>query len=577
MHSRFVSLAWLLLFGLTLGLVPLPAHAQDSDTASIDIHYRDSDEPIPIKAVQSHTIIDGPVARTQISYVAANSSKEAIEAVVNLHVPPGTVLHGFGYYYKGRFISGKMYDNDEAWRIYEAVTSRGRDPGVMDRPTDQDYHAQIFPVEGGHDLRVVIQLSQSLAVSKDGTRCEIPMSQALSGKTPVQVHADAWVRRHGTSDLSSNESGRTTITPEANGSHLTLAGLWRPTQNWRILVRRSAPGVTKSVYSALSDGKGYFAVTLAAPYPLKNPHVELVSSPGTNYTLPTRFGSTQAHGGLTFVGTYRRPQTLHLMLISQGHAPLQITTHLSGKTAARQQNPAAILWADKRISLLQTSPGRDRRPQIVRLSREFMVVSQFTALLAIPAEELANYRKVLAHQNISTNTRYTGGGGGDPYIAVKAPADSQQVVAVFPDGTVKDLTWNAAKGVWDGRFDIPFGTPEGDYGVTVIVVHHDGQRSRFLLVYQNLKLGPKAVTPNTLAAAPGADVPIKISGTGIARAVAVAPWGERVTLNFAASTSDWQGALHIPADWPQGKAPVTVILLDGAHDRTEVTLDLDVH
>ena len=177
-------------------------------------------------------------------------------------------------------------------------------------------------------------------------------------------------------------------------------------------------------------------------------------------------------------------------------------------------NPAAGLWADKRIAVLQGDHGRDHRAQVVGLSKRFTVVSQYTALLAIPAEELAYYRKVLAHQKIGTNTRAVGGGGGDPYIAVKAPADAKQVVAVFPNGDVKDLTFSSVKGLWDGRFDIPFGTPAGEYRVTVIVVHADGTRTRFALLYQYLTGGPKYENLQTLRAAPGGPFRLSVSGSG---------------------------------------------------------------
>ena len=247
---------------------------------------------------------------------------------------------------------------------------------------------------------------------------------------------------------------------------------------------------------------------------------------------------------------------------------------LGGNRAPERQNPAAVCWADKRIAAIQDGGRPQERAEVVRLSKQFTVVSRFTALLAIPREELDYYKKVLARRNVSTNTRDTGGGGGDPYIAVKAPADARQVVAVFPNGDAKNLTFDAGRQVWDGRFVIPFGTPAGDFQVTVIVVHHDGARSRFMLVYRNLLSGPQASDLTTLHARPGTPVSVQVTGDGIARAVAVAPWGERVELG--ADGDAWQASLHVPVDWPCGTSLVTLVLLDGAHDRTEVTLDLDV-
>jgi hypothetical protein len=68
---------------------------------------------------------------------------------------------------------------------------------------------------------------------------------------------------------------------------------------------------------------------------------------------------------------------------------------------------------------------------------------------------------------------------------------------------------------------------------------------------------------------------LAVTGQGIARAVAVLPWGERMDLT---ETGDggWAASGRVPADWPKGTSRITLVLLDGAHDRTEVSLDLDV-
>ena len=71
-----------------------------------------------------------------------------------------------------------------------------------------------------------------------------------------------------------------------------------------------------------------------------------------------------------------------------------------------------------------------------------------------------------------------------------------------------------SKALWDGRFDIPFGTPAGEYRVTVIVVHRDGTRTRFALLYQYLTGGPTVSRLDTLRAAPGGPFRLSVSGKG---------------------------------------------------------------
>lgn len=560
------------LFLAALGLAAVPALAQDGQ-AALNIYNESPYQQLPLKQIQSRTVIDGPLARTRLSYLVENKNKVRTEVGLNFHLPQDTVLHAFGYYYKGRFIRGKMYDNDEAWHIYQAVTSRGRDPGIMDRPTAQDYHVQVYPVEAGQDLRLVVELTQVLSVDAKGSHFELPLTQANGATRDIAVQADVQVQGHSPAEISTNDPDHVQTLSTPGGATARLAGQLRPQQNWRLTIARRTHDLAAGVFSALSGpGNGYYALMISPARALRQPRVTLRSRPGTDLSLPTRFNAVPAQGRLYIVGRYRRPETLSIVVQDQGGRPVPFQVRLTGRTLPESENPAAKIWADKRIDVLQSSPRRGRREQVVRLSKRYTVVSRFTALLAIPREELDYYKKVLARQKVSTNTQYTGGGGGDPYIAVKAPADAQQVVAVFPTGDVKNLVFNGGKGLWDGRFDIPFGTPEGEYRVSVIVVHKDGHRSQFVLVYQNRLTGPVATDLTTLHARPGSTVALRVEGANIYRAFAVTPWGERVDLS--AQDDAWTAPLTVPATWTQPSSLVTIVLLDGAHNRTEVSVDL---
>jgi hypothetical protein len=595
-HSAGEMAAWVIIAATALLslLLARTAGAAVNGEASIEIHNRDTYVPMPLLKLTSKTVIEGPVARTRITYLAENRNEQRIEATVNLHVPRNTVLTAFGYYYGDRFIPGKMYDKDEAWKIYSAVTSRGRDPGIMDRPTQQDYHAQIFPVEPKRDLTVVIELVQMLPMDDAGSHFELPITQgrADGGRNgelrEIAVDAEVLVRDHAPDEVSENltppdppEAEETaTVTEEAvrGGTMLRLARRFTPSDNWKIDLKRETDGFETALFSRMVGyGEGYYALAVSAPRGLRNPRLVLRSRPGTSLSLPTRFNDTEAFDGLHVVGRYSGRQRLYVTLLADNAKPRYFHVDLSGeRVETLADNPAAALWADKRIAALNDATRRDFRPNIIRLSKRFSVVSPYTALLAIPKEELDYYRKVLAKQKIKTNTQWTGGGGGDPYIEVKAPVDADRVVAVFPTGEVKELVLDTEKQAWTGRFDIPFGTPAGEYRVTIIVVHRGGERSRFVLVYQNLLSAPTvaAGTGTTITAKRGAAVSVSVSGTGIRRAVAVAPWGERVDLS--GKTGEWKGTLTIPKDWAAGKTRITVVLLDGAHNRTEVTLDVDV-
>jgi len=174
-----------------------------------------------------------------------------------------------------------------------------------------------------------------------------------------------------------------------------------------------------------------------------------------------------------------------------------------------------------------------------------------------------------------TSTSYIGGGGGDPWIVVTAPEDARQVVAIFPDGGAKPLHFDAKSGAWRLRFDFPLGTAPGLYTVSVVVVKADATRVVYTLTYQNLPVG-SAITAEAgkLSAKPGDPLVVSVRGAGIQRAVALLPWGVRQTMTAEKDT--WTANVTIPADYIVGVHTVTVVLLDGAHNRTQITLDVEV-
>ncbi|MGO8672166.1 MAG: VIT domain-containing protein [Capsulimonadaceae bacterium] len=571
------------------------ARADDEDPfgfdTSLNIYTESPYSKLPLKSVHSSTRIEGAIAQTHIEYTFIDGMTQTMEVGLNFKLPDGAILNGFGYYYGSRYITGKIYDNDQAWQIYTAVTSHGRDPGIMDRPSQQDYHTQIFPVLPGQYLRVDVDLTQIMPTDEAGAHFTLPLQQSSEVTRTTDIDAHVTVVNCRGSLLTSSDPAHTTTTSDGASASMRLTGNWLPRTDWVVTIARALPGVKVSAFSRLpASGKGTpahgsrrgalgaYAATISCPWALNDVRIKLSGRPRTSMASATRFGDVDRYGTIGFCGRYRRAGREYVTVRSSNHRPFTVSFELGSGRTADPENPAARVWADKRISALQDSP-RDRRTECVALSRRYTVVSNFTALLAIPKEELENYKRHMAADNADTNTQYTGGGGGDPYIWVNAPSDARQVVAVFPDGDAQNLTFDTNRKTWSTRFDIPLGMPAGTFDVTIIVVMADGARSRFVIEYDNLTRSPSAaVAGGPLSAVPGGMLTVRVDAGGATRATLVAPWAEREPMTEGGPGSDgsWSGALTVPTDWQPGTVPVTVVLYDGAHDRSEVTVDVSI-
>jgi hypothetical protein len=164
---------------------------------------------------------------------------------------------------------------------------------------------------------------------------------------------------------------------------------------------------------------------------------------------------------------------------------------------------------------------------------------------------------------------------GDPLIRIDAPADASQVVALLPGGEIKRLQFNASSRQWEARFDIPTYAGEGEYQITVIIVHRDGRRQQVTLRYH------VDVTPplgrGSAARVPAAEPALRLeleASEDTARVTALLPWGEQVALRPSSRPRLFFGMVPVPPALRGQAGRVTFVLTDRAHNRTSMTVDM---
>ncbi len=159
----------------------------------------------------------------------------------------------------------------------------------------------------------------------------------------------------------------------------------------------------------------------------------------------------------------------------------------------------AKLWAHQALVQENWTKGSE----VLRHSLYFQVPSIKTALLAVPQEQMALFKKKEAEYqrkkrddarqrrnwDEDRNLNYDRSSGGDPEIRVKF-ARAKSVTATLPDGRVLDLRSMGGE-MWGGNFDIPAKAPEGDYQVIVRCIHLDGRLSTKSLTYQVDRTAPE--------------------------------------------------------------------------------------
>lgn len=165
---------------------------------------------------------------------------------------------------------------------------------------------------------------------------------------------------------------------------------------------------------------------------------------------------------------------------------------------------------------------------------------------------------------------------GDPPIYVTAPADARQVVAIMPDGKVKTLEYNALHKRWEGNYDVPTSTREGDYSIQIVIVEAGGSRRSYAMKFRVDTSAPTGsgvvLMAPQLAADQSRALRLEVEhGGDVARVTALLPWGERVTLQPSTTRSQhFFGLVQAPAAYAGRAVQVTYILVDRAHNLTTV-------
>ncbi len=149
------------------------------------------------------------------------------------------------------------------------------------------------------------------------------------------------------------------------------------------------------------------------------------------------------------------------------------------------------LWASRRVRhLLSIADARAEQSElaaeVTRLGVVYNLVTPYTAFLAVPASLQTaqvkddmrrgrlGYDKKLIDSMQGIRLSQAAIPPGDPVLTVDAPERAQQVVAYFPFGLVKRLSWDGLRKRWYVRFLVPRDVQDGSYAIRVRLVHEDG-------------------------------------------------------------------------------------------------------
>ncbi len=343
------------------------------------------------KSLQADVGVQGQFATTRLLLTYLNRAGSRIEAEFHYAAPPGAVVTGFAYWYGDEKVVARVVEKQRAAAIYRAITTRQRDPALVELIGRNMLHARIFPVMPNADLKVEIRYVQPLPSTADGALCTVPLRMAGDDRldrAAIRVR----VARSGQVDAVTNNLGLP-VHDAADGWDLALdAANYRPQADLRVLQKRKPAPLSVSLFAAPSGGSdGYFALSVTPGQVVRRPRIA-VRGVQTYDVLPARLPDGGPARAIVVVGRYRGagPATVELT----GSGSVRLTAPVRFGSERRPQNLAAKLWAAERIA--QLSAGGGHRAEVAALSLAHTIPSPYTSWLAIPTEERERFRLIMA-------------------------------------------------------------------------------------------------------------------------------------------------------------------------------------
>jgi hypothetical protein len=348
--------------------------------------------PLRMKRLEADAVLEkGRFATTNLDLVFQNTVHDRIEADFIYTVPEGAVVTDFAYYYGDERVVARVVEKERAAAIYHYITSRMRDPALVEMIGKNTFRARIFPVMPDADLRVQIRYVQVLPVTRGVASYTLPIE---TPRTERMESAKIMIHVKGSeAGTFTNNFGLPFVKQDDTEQNLTINQLnWRTNENLRVSFAPTKSTLHEAFYAAPSGGSdGFFALSVATPGAMTQPVARFAGV--TTYDIET----TRWSGGLLFTGRYKGKGEGSAIVsdgkVFVGKIPLMFTDTPS------PNHPGVSLWASAHLARLSTDAKN--AAAVIALSKRFNLPSKWTSWLAVPKAEIERFHREMAMAELS--------------------------------------------------------------------------------------------------------------------------------------------------------------------------------
>src|SRR5215475_1610265 len=261
--TRRLTMTMRLVFAgaVTLGLVST-AGAQEMATDRVEaIMIAGGHDVLPIHEEKLTVDIDGEYASATLVQTYLNNTAGRIEGNYKLRPGSGSHVDGFAYWNGEQKIVGEVFERQTAHEVYNQVTARKRDPGLLEADGEGAFAFKVFPVEPHENKRVEVRWTKWLERHAQAVHFRAPVT-SRDAEIVVQISGPVKNVRSSTHKFRIEQLDNG-VRLRSQGSQTGPSGPGEIDLDWDLDEASWTPDVY--VQRGAGGDEGWFALALAAP------------------------------------------------------------------------------------------------------------------------------------------------------------------------------------------------------------------------------------------------------------------------------------------------------------------------
>ncbi len=224
---------------------------------------------LPLINYRVNLMVKENVAHIKIDEIFVNPYERQVEGVFLLPLPQGASVNNFSMEVNGKIVKGKIYEKEEARRLYEEIVRKLVDPGLLEYMGKNTYKASIAPILPGKKVKVHIEFTYTLSRIGNTFYVTCPLSGLkYSGKPVKSIVVTGTIETEGT-PITNIYSPLYPIEKEIDLTHATFsmeAQNEKPSKDLLIYFTQDIKEVSGTLltYKEKKEKNGYFMFIISA-------------------------------------------------------------------------------------------------------------------------------------------------------------------------------------------------------------------------------------------------------------------------------------------------------------------------